>query len=472
MHLSVGEWILRNRAFPLTEPFAWTRSGAPYYAYSWLPQTTFYAVLDRFGHLGLRAVQGFLFVASAWAAVVLARAAGWRPSQAIILAGLNLIVASFFVGLLRPQSILLVTVPLAWAGILAISRGRRLASSLGLLFAASAVTANSHLFFPLTLAPAALLLVRPPARRRDTGLAILAVLAGWVATPYALHWADVYRHNFGPNYLYRPPSAITELQPGFVSILYPAPTPMLVLVGAMLALPWLLNRAELGRAERWLHTLYWIGGTILFGYATRLFVVWWLLAVVAVGVAIASLTARTEDAPPRLRFRILGLVACLLVVLAQATRTRALWEREGDTVRRTLPTHGALSLDPLAAWLETNVRPDVRARVMTTFAFGSYVTWRLPGYSASIDSRGVFPDSVSAAEAVVGAADRDVPLGPWRSSDIALLPVRYRAAAVLDTAAGWRRVLTVPGDPVPSDSTALWVESDWLSRNSRSGQRR
>ena len=29
MHLSVGEWIVRHRAVPFLEPFAWTRMGEP-----------------------------------------------------------------------------------------------------------------------------------------------------------------------------------------------------------------------------------------------------------------------------------------------------------------------------------------------------------------------------------------------------------------------------------------------------------
>jgi hypothetical protein len=115
MHLSVGEWIVRHHAVPFVEPFAWTREGAPYFAYSWLPQTLFFVVFDQFGHLGLRALQGLIVVASGASAVMLARAAGWRPGQSIILAGFNLIVAAFFVATLRPQSILLITIPLIWA---------------------------------------------------------------------------------------------------------------------------------------------------------------------------------------------------------------------------------------------------------------------------------------------------------------------------------------------------------------------
>src|SRR4051812_7542044 len=157
MHLAVGEWIVRHRDVPMVEPFAWTRAGAPYYAYSWLPQTVFYLVLDTFGHVGLRALQGLLVLASACAVVALARAASWRPSQAIILAGCNLIVGALFVALLRPQSILLVTIPIVWTAFYRIARDAPVRGPAVALFVASAVTANSHLFFPITLAPAILL---------------------------------------------------------------------------------------------------------------------------------------------------------------------------------------------------------------------------------------------------------------------------------------------------------------------------
>src|SRR5262245_12116688 len=34
MHLATGEWILQHGRLPVVEPFAWSRAGAPYYAYS------------------------------------------------------------------------------------------------------------------------------------------------------------------------------------------------------------------------------------------------------------------------------------------------------------------------------------------------------------------------------------------------------------------------------------------------------
>src|SRR6185436_14624853 len=115
---------------------------------------------------------------------------------------------------------------------------------------ASATTANSHLFFPLTLAPLALLWVHPPPHRRIWLVGVLSVVLGWVASPYALHWPEVFRHNFGANLLTNPPSIVTELQPGFVSMLYPRPTPMVMVIAAMLTVPWVLGRAALGSRQR------------------------------------------------------------------------------------------------------------------------------------------------------------------------------------------------------------------------------
>ena len=129
----------------------------------------------------------------------------------MIVAALNLIVGSFFVGFLRPQSILLITIPLIWAGAYRLNRGQDVVPAALLIFLASATTANSHLFFPLTLAPLALLWVHPPPHRRIWLVGVLSVVLGWVASPYAPHWPEVFRHNFGANLLTNPPSIVTEL---------------------------------------------------------------------------------------------------------------------------------------------------------------------------------------------------------------------------------------------------------------------
>jgi hypothetical protein len=471
MHLTVGEWIARHRAVPFTEPFSWTAVGQPYFAYSWLPQWVYFETFSALGHYGLRALQGVLVLSSAGAALLLARAAGWRPSIGVMVAGFNLIVAAFFVAMLRPQSILLITVPVIWAMFMRVARGESWRTTAPWLFLASALTANWHLFFPITLAPAAALWVRRRVGSRDGVAAVLAVVGGWMMSPYALHWASVFRHNFGSHALTRFPSPISEMRPGFVAMVQPPLGPMLLLVACMLAVPWIVGQAGQSARERLVAAAYWMIGAIAFGYAVRLFVLWWVLSIVAFGLALTWATRDTTEAPPRLQIRLLGLFACVLIISAEFARTREMRALEGSTRDRRLPTYGARSAEGVAQWLSSNTIPEAGGRIMTSFAYGSYLSWRLPHYSTSIDSRGFQPDSVTAAEAVVSAAAQGYPLGPWQSADVAILPVQFRAAAALDTAARWRRLVAVPGDPVPSDSTALWVRAEWWARNARSSSR-
>lgn len=468
MHLAIGEWIVRHRAVPFVEPFSWTAVGQPYYAYSWLPQTTYFLVFSEFGNYGLRALQGVLVLASACSALTLARAEGWRPSIGIMLGGFNLIVGAFFVAMLRPQAILLITMPLLWAMFVHVARGTANWRHVAVIFLASALTANSHLFFAVTLAPAVLLWVHRRLRQRLSIASIVGVLAGWMASPYSPYWLSIFRHNFGRHALTSYPSPISEMQPGFALMLQPPLGPLPLLVALMLLVPWLLDERYVSGRKRIFAAAYWIVGVVLFGYAVRLFVVWWVLAILPFGWALLRVASATEEAPPRLGFRLFGLVACVTIIGAQLVRTREQRALEGSTTERSLPTFGARPAEGVASWLLANTRPNAKGRIMTSFSFGSYLTWRLPGYSASIDSRGLQPDSVTAAEAVVSAAAREYPLGPWRSADLAILPVRYRAAAVLDTASGWQRVLTVPGQPVVADSAALWVKSEWWAQHTRS----
>jgi len=468
MHLTLGEWIVRHRAVPFTEPFSWTAYGQPYFAYSWLPQWLYFETFSAFGHYGLRALQGLLVLCSAAAALLLARAAGWRPSLGVMLAGFNLIVAAFFVAMLRPQSILLITMPVLWAMFTRVARGEGSWRTVLWIFLASALTANWHLFFPVTLAPAAALWVHRRLGSRMALTAILAVVAGWMTSPYALHWPSVFRHNFGSHALTRYPSPISEMRPGFVAMVQPPLGPMLLLVACMLAVPWIVSQSRQTSRERLIAAGYWMVGAIAFGYAVRLFVIWWVLSIVTFGAALAWAIRGTAEAPPRLPIRLLGLFACVLIISAEIVRTSELRALEGSTSDRVLPTVGALRAERVARWLRSNTAPDAGGRIMTSFAFGSYLTWRLPGYSTSIDSRGLQPDSVTAAEAVVSAAAQDFPVGPWKSADLVILPTQFRAAAVLDTATGWQRVLAVRGEAVLGDSAALWVRSEWWARNARS----
>ena len=93
IHLATGEWIAKHHAVPYVEPFAWTRPGAPFLAYSWAIELAYYEVMAHVGPLGLSVLQGMVYVGLAAVMLVLGRAAGWNPWVMILMAAANLIVA-------------------------------------------------------------------------------------------------------------------------------------------------------------------------------------------------------------------------------------------------------------------------------------------------------------------------------------------------------------------------------------------
>jgi hypothetical protein len=125
------------------------------------------------------------------------------------------------------------------------------------------------------------------------------------------------------------------------------------------------------------------------------------------------------------------------------------------------------SVDPLASWLDAHVRPTGTPRVLTTFFYGSYLTWRLPAYSMSIDGRTFFPDSAAEPDAFRVADNGPFPYGPWQSADVAIVPMRFPVASVLDTAAGWMRADTVPKGVNVQMAAGLWVRRSWLAHARR-----
>src|SRR5215207_3504564 len=77
IHLATGEWIVKHRAVPFVEPFAWTREGEPFQAYSWAIETLYFLLLARIGPGALSVLQGLVFVLLAGTIFVLGRAARW-----------------------------------------------------------------------------------------------------------------------------------------------------------------------------------------------------------------------------------------------------------------------------------------------------------------------------------------------------------------------------------------------------------
>lgn len=462
LHLALGEWIVQHRAVPMEEPFSWTRAGAPFYAYSWGMAVLYYWVFSAWGALGLRVLFGFLLVSSAVVVLTLARAAGWRPWTALFLAMVNVVVLSFVVAALRPQIILAIAVPLAWASAYRLLDAEKIRWPVAGLLFSSALAANSHLLFPLTAAPWILLFTRPPRQRRRMVAMVAAVVLGWFLSPYALQWPEVFRLNFAANALQVPFSPITEMRPGFLLSAGTGYAAFLLALGFTL-LPWSLAGASMSVRERSGFAVCWLIGLLLFTLAARSLLVWWLLVIPIVAAAIERLKEPSKPWARRAQ-KMLVFVFCLLLMFPRATVAREGWENERSG-SRTLSSGIARSIEPLLEWLECHVRPGIRPRVYTTFNFGNYVIWRMPGYSPSIDGRVIFPNSVARAEGFVFAPTGSITYGPWAAADLAIIPLRYRVSAVLDTATGWHRATVTafePGDR--EDVVGLWLKNSWWDR--------
>lgn len=455
-HLAIGEWIMRHGRVPVVEPFAWTREGAPYFAYSHLLQVTYYLILSTLGPAGLRLLNGLLVVSAAAAVAYMGHVYRWRPSVALVVSAYTVVVALLIVGHLRPQIVLLTTVPLAWAFTRRLlSPDRTLWFGAGLL-ATSALAANSHLFFPLTAAPLALALTEARVPFRRAAFAAACVLIGWMCTPYALHWPDVFRLNFGYNALLEWPSPIREFTPGFTT------NPMVIAIASPLALlPWGMYRVSLRPREQVLFATLWLAGLVAFGVAVRLLMVWWLLILPVAGLVLSGLTEGRPETPPRRTARVtLFVSATLLLVLAGVT-VDSDRRSEGNVESRRLSGIADRPTEPVVGWLLCNTQPDAAGKVFTTFSYGSHLTWRLRGYSVSIDGRTIYPDSVARAETYVRAAVEPPSVGPWNAADLAILPTHYRAAGILDTASGWRRVAVRAAEARRAPEVGLWVNERW-----------
>ena len=453
MHLATGAWIVQHHAVPWVEPFAWTRSGAPYYAYSWLPEVVYQQVYSHVGPAGLRVVNSLTQIATGGAILWLARLSRWKVWTALFLLFLTVVTSTIIAGFLRPQALLVPLILISWAcGLRVLDSFNPLRWAL-VLSVVAAVAANTHLLFPLTGLPFAIALSRTPFPRRRAVLIALALAVGWVATPYGLAWPKVFALYFGHNPLFDYPSTITEFTPGFR---FASHYPLWMFIAGILAItPWMLADVRTSRRERLVFAGIWFIGLTGFAMALRAIVVWWF--------ATLPMLALVLERIPRPRTmqhrRVLVLIFAALPV-ALVLNFGRLDARLGKGI---VPAPRA-SVEPLVQWLEDHVRvtSGSRPRVLTNFDYGSYLTWRLPAYSMSIDGRTIFPDSVAAPEAYRFADQGAIPLGPWRAADLAIVPLRVPVAAVLDTAAGWVRLDSVPaGRGVPLAS-GLWAREDWL----------
>jgi hypothetical protein len=457
-HLATGEWIVRHRAVPFTEPFAWTRAGEPYFAYSWLMQVTYFLLLDSFGPWSLHLLGAVLSGGAVAAAYWAGRQFQWRTGTCAALAALHVALLWGVAGTLRPQQVLFVVIPLAW-GIAARIRhhglsGRRLLA----LAATGSLAANSHIFFPVTIVPVAYFLLSGP-RTRTWITAAGALVAGWLVTPYALAWPQVFELNFGHNVLLGRPPAILEFLPGVEYAM--RRHGVILAAAALLAAPWIAGATALSVREKVTRALCWTAGLVLFAFAGRLIVLWWALAFPLVGAALARIATASTLLPSRRARMAVSVGAIAIIVSASAPAiSPVFWLFEGDTVHRMLPRAGQDPALWLPSWLLCNTRPDAGGRIFTDFNYGSELNWRLPGYSPSIDGRTIFPDSIAREFAFHMYGRRRVHASTWEGADLALLDRSFWLAPVLDEHPEW--LLLAQGRPTSRGSFgALWARREW-----------
>ena len=451
MHLATGAWIVRHHAVPFVEPFAWTRAGAPYYAYSWLPELLYYLLYAHAGAVALRAFHGLTFVAGGASLFWLARVAGWRAWTAIYLVFLSLLPAVLIAAFLRPQALLFPLVLLAWGAGLRVLDSPRPARWVVALALIASAAANSHLLFPVTALPGAIALTRAPTAWRRGNLVAIALVGGWMLSPYGLRWPSVFHLYFQHNALLDFPPRIQEIIPGF---LFARVSPIcLILVAVLGAIPWALRNSDTTLRERVVFALLWFAGLFAFGMAGRALLVWWFASLPALVRLIERMPSLREGFQRRAG---LIVMAALPVVMSVGL------SGSSSVAGAGLVSPARESVDQLAGWLDSHAHPSDRPKVLTVFNYGSYLTWRLPAYSMSVDGRSIFPDSAAASDAYRVATDGPFPLGPWRSADVAILPLSYPVAAVLDTAVDWKRVASAPASTLSKSGSGLWVRRSWL----------
>lgn len=438
-HLRIGEWILDHRAVPFTEPVAWTRAGEPYFAYSWLPQVVFAAAWRAAGAFGLHVVNALLVVAGGIAVMMFARAEGWTRPRTSAVVSLHLAALALTVPSLRPQMILFIAVPLIAAAIARrVQGGPRLPAAVAII-AASALAANSHLFFPLTLAPLAWFFASGVPRRHLVRFA-LPIFAGWLLSPYALRWIDVFRLNFAPNAMLERGSPIAEIAPGFARIDL-ALLMVLVIVLASSGIAYAsaprVAREEpalVGAPRRFRVAAAALIGVVLamFAFAGRLIVVGWLVLLPFVSAGVAMLQRRHPTRVP------VGALAFLLVAAAWPPRWSG-WLDAGIMAPGVAASWDR-TLGPLALHVRCSGLPLNGLRVFARFAEGSYLSWALSPAFISVDTRTIFPDSVSRPERDVMLGGEGRRLGPWRDAQLIVVRADDPVARSIESDTAWTAI--------------------------------
>lgn len=460
LHLLTGDWMRAQGALPVVEPFAWTRAGAPYFAYSWLPQLGYSWVWQLGGARGLSLLHGALLMAVVWALWDLARVAAWSLWSSRLMLSLHMLLWMFVQPATRPQLVLAIVLPLAWASAFRVRHNRHVVGPCVALTCASAVAVNSHLLFPLMAAPVVVLLSATTVRWARVAAWTASLLLGWISTPYLLELPALLRLNFGYNALFNTASPIMEHEAGFVFVTHAAVGTALV-VALLLLQPLFPSFANRASRERWWYGLSWAAGLVLFGLAIRGLLLWWLLALPVVAWSIAALPLPRTQLVQRVLPWAWGVG--VVGMLGQPLRLRAL---RGFEVSE-LPHPESRALAPVVEWLKCAApSADVAAmrravgaeRVVlkgtASFNTGSYLAWAVPYVSWSIDGRTIFPDSVARPEARQELRLGAVVHPPLQDAQVVVLPVAHATNALLTASQEWQRVVLPPADSAAV--YALW----------------
>ena len=111
--------------------------------------------------------------------------------------------------------------------------------------------------------------------------ATFVVMLGWLSSPYALHWPEVFALNLGYNAITAGLSPAGELAPGF------SVSP--VLGAALAALPFLADVRSIRLAERAALGILWLAGLVLFARYFKGLGPWWWCALPLVVIVLRRL---------------------------------------------------------------------------------------------------------------------------------------------------------------------------------------
>jgi hypothetical protein len=277
-----------------------------------------------------------------------------------------------------------------------------------------------------------------------------------------LHLPEILRLNLTGNALVGALSPISEMEPGFRALMHAAISLQVASI-ILLLTPIFIPSRLLSTRERIWYGLAWTAGLGLFALALRGLVIWLLLSLPLLALLVAAIPLPTLATTRRITVGA-TLIIPLSLAGGQLRQHSLIPSATTNLETRQLPMGPSVVVEPLVRFVECNLPTVTDAKTYTVFDYGSYLVWRAPMMSYSIDGRGIFPDSVAKAEAMQLSADGPFTLGPWKSADVAIVPTVHAAAIALDTDTGFARVRT----SLPVDSTlgtaALWIRKSWYSQ--------